>query len=318
MNLLDEVKGSATIAIAGHERPDGDCIGSCMAAALYIKKAFRDVRVDVFCQELPDSLMKNIPQSESIRCDGKTDIDAYDCFIALDTGKERLAEAEPIFDRAVKTINIDHHISNPGTAMVNLVDPESSSACEVLYGTMDPDLIDADIARCLYIGIVTDTGVFRYSGTSENTMKLAGKLMQYLPDFPDIVREVFFEKTYLQQTVMGRVLSGSRLMLDGRFLAGVITSAEMEELGAGQNDIEGVSAQLMQTAGVEAIAFLCGLSEEQYRVSLRSRNRVNVSDIARSFGGGGHVRASGCTMDGSRDEIIGLIEQKVKEQLENA
>ena len=197
MKLLEEIAGAGTIGIAGHERPDGDCIGSCMACALYIQKAFPDIRVDVFSQELPGSLLRNIPDADKVRYNGSTDIERYDCFIVVDTGAGRLAEAERLYKSAVKTINIDHHVSNPGAGDVNCIDPEASSTCEVLYRTMDPALIDERIARCLYIGIVTDTGVFRYASTSAETMELGGKLMDYCKDFPDIIKEVFSTELFL-------------------------------------------------------------------------------------------------------------------------
>ena len=316
MNLLDEIAGAKTIGIAGHERPDGDCIGSCMACALYIEKAFPDVRADVFAQELPGSLLKNIPASEKIRYNGATDIEHYDCFIVLDTGAGRLAEAEKHFESALKTINIDHHVSNPGAGDVNCIDPEASSTCEVLYRTMDPSLIDEKIARCLYIGIVTDTGVFRYNTTSAATMELAGKLMGYCKDFPDIVKEVFYAKTPVQQKVMGYVLYNSVLSLEGRLITGMITYDELQRLHAGINDIEGISSQLMLTEGTEAAVFIHGSQNGEFRVSMRSAGRVDCAAITGKLGGGVHAGAAGMTFTGDPLDMIKTIEQMVKDQLD--
>lgn len=315
MDLLRELNGARTVGISGHERPDGDSIGSCMAAALYIRKAMPGARVDVFCQELPASLKKNIPGSDTVISDGRSDVAGYDCFIAIDTGKERLAEAEQHFDRAAKTINIDHHISNHGTGTVNCIDPAASSACEVLYGLLDPSLLDRDIARCLYIGMVTDSGVFRYSNTSRRTMEIAGKLLEYCPDFPEIVSEVFFEKSFLQQKVIGRVLNNCKEMAGGRLIAGLLSYGEMQEMGADQNDLDGLSAQLNLTTGAEAAVFISGLDEERYRASLRSGKNVDVAAVSAAFGGGGHTRAAGFSFTGDPEEVIRRIECMVEEQL---
>lgn len=316
MDLLRELRGAKTVGISGHERPDGDSIGSSMAAALYIRKMLPGTRVDVFCETLPDSLQKNIPYSDTVITDGRSDVSSYDCFIAIDTGKERLGAAEVYFDRAVKTINIDHHISNHGTGMVNCVDPAASSACEVLYGLLDPSSLDREIARCLYIGMVTDSGVFRYSNTSKKTMEIAGDLMEYCPDFPEIVSEVFFEKSFLQQKVIGRVLNTCRPFADGRLIAGLLTYEEMQELGATQNDLDGLSAQLNLTTGAEASVFISGLDAEHYRASLRSGKNIDVAVIAGAFGGGGHVRAAGFSFTGDPEEKIVRIAGMVLEQLD--
>ena len=316
MDLLRELCGARTVGISGHERPDGYSIGSSMAAALYIRKMMPGTRVDVFCQELPDSLKKNIPFSDTVISDGVSDVEAYDCFIAIDTGKDRLAEAETHFDRAVKTINIDHHISNPGTGMVNCVDPAASSACEVLYGLLDPSCIDSAIARCLYIGMVTDSGVFRYSSTSRRTMEIAGSLLEFCPDFPEIVSEVFFEKSFLQQKVIGRVLNTCRALAGGRLIVGMLSYEEMQEMGADQNDLDGLSAQLNLTTGAEASMFISGLEPDHYRASLRSGRNIDVAAIAGVFGGGGHVQASGFSFEGDPEEKIAMIAGMVEEQLD--
>jgi len=132
MQILEELKGCATIGISGHENPDGDCAGACLGLALYLRKVMPQARVDVFLEPLRDELYKNIPGAETVITDFQTDVDAYDAFVVLDSAKDRIGPAENFFDRAGKTINIDHHISNPGTGMVNYVNGQSSSACELV------------------------------------------------------------------------------------------------------------------------------------------------------------------------------------------
>ena len=178
MRIDDHMNGVKTVAIAGHVRPDGDCIGSSMGLYLYFQKNYPDVRVDVFLEDIPEEFLF-IKDADKINHTFTTDVESYDLFICIDCEKGRTGEAEKIFDAAKKTINIDHHISNTGTGDVTYIVPTSSSACELAYDVMDKDKLDINIAQALYTGMVTDTGVFKYNSTSPKTYEIAGKLISY-------------------------------------------------------------------------------------------------------------------------------------------
>ena len=313
MQILEELKGCATIGISGHENPDGDCAGACLGLALYLRKVMPQARVDVFLEPLRDELYKNIPGSETVITDFRTDIDAYDAFVVLDSAKDRIGPAEAFFDRAKKTVNIDHHISNPGTGMVNYVNGQSSSACELVCELVDFSLIDRDIAQALYVGIVTDTGCFRFSSTSRKTMEVAGRLMTYGFDFPTIVRDVYFEKTWVQQRVLGRALMKSKSYLGGKIIVSRLAHETILSLGGVGKDVEGIVSALVSTAGADCSIFAHERSNGEWRVSFRSNSIVNVAAIAEKYGGGGHVRASGCTIGRERN-----IEMVIREMVEAA
>ena len=233
MRILEELKGCRTIGISGHENPDGDCAGSCMGLALFLRKTMPEARVDVFLEPLRPELAANIPGSGTIITDFRTDLESYDAFIVLDSAKDRISGAETLFDRAAKTINIDHHVSNPGTGMVNYVNGASSSTCELVYEVLDRDMMDEQIAQALYVGMVTDTGCFRFSNTSRKTMDVAGDLMTFGFDFPRIVREVYFEKTFVQQRVLGRALTKAKSHLGGRCIVSKLDHLSIQALGGG-------------------------------------------------------------------------------------
>lgn len=296
MRILEELAGCRTIGISGHENPDGDCAGSCIGLMLFLEKALPDARVDVFLESLPAELHRNIPGADRVITDFKTDVDRYDAFVVLDSAKDRIAGAEPFFDSAKKTINIDHHISNPGSGMVNYVDGTSSSACELVYEVIDRALMDREIARALYVGMVTDTGCFRFSSTSRKTMGIAGELMTYGFDFSTIVREVYFEKTFVQQKMLGRALLNSRSCLHGRCIVSRLDQASIRSLGGAGKDVEGIVSALVSTTGADCAIFAHERTNGEWRVSMRSNSIVDVSSIAQVFGGGGHFHASGCTI----------------------
>ena len=139
---IDDVIGDArTVGIGGHIRPDGDCIGSCMGMYLYLRRKYPKISVDVFLEEIPEEY-RLIKDTDKVRTDFATETEQYDLFIVLDSGKERLGRAEKYFDAAVRTVNIDHHISNTGTGDVNYIVPDASSASELVYRVIDTKMLD--------------------------------------------------------------------------------------------------------------------------------------------------------------------------------
>lgn len=313
---IDEFLSSVrTVGISGHIRPDGDCVGSCLGMSLYIKKNYPDIKVSVFLEKIPPELMF-IKDAELVNNDFSTDVESFDLFIALDCGKERLGDAEKFFDNAKRTVNIDHHVSNEGTGDVNYIVPTASSACELVYDVLDKDKLDIEIAKALYTGMVTDTGVFKYSNTSPKTMKVAAELIGYGFDFGSLIDHVFYEKTYLQNQILGRALLESMLVLDGRCIVSVISKQTMDFYGASSNDLDGIVSQMLLTIGVDCSLFMYEISPLEYKVSLRSNGAVDVAKIAGLFGGGGHVRAAGCTVNGTCHDVINNIVKYIHHQME--
>ena len=296
MRILEELEGCRTVGISGHENPDGDCAGSCIGLMLFLEKAMPGLRVDVFLESLPDELARNIPGADRVITDFRTDVDRYDAFVVLDSAKDRIAGAEAFFDRAEKTINIDHHVSNPGCGTVNYVDGAASSASELVYEVIDHEYLERDAAQALYVGMVTDTGCFRFSSTSKKTMEIAGDLITYGFDFPAIVREVYFEKTFVQQKMLGRALLGSKSCLGGRCIVSCMDQASIRSLGGVGKDVEGIVSALVSTTGADCAVFAHEKANGDWRVSMRSNSIVDVASIAETFGGGGHFHASGCTI----------------------
>ncbi len=194
IKLLDECKKAKNIVISGHVRPDGDCVGSCLAMYQYLKKVLPGASIKVFLEE-PSRVFECIKGFDEI--DGTYAVDGkVDVFIALDCEKSRLGAAEEIFDNAEKRINIDHHISNErGSGDVNYIIAGISSTAELVYDLIDKKYMDEEIAKAVYIGIVHDTGIFNYSNTSPRTLRIAAELIEYGFDFPDIIDETFNEKT---------------------------------------------------------------------------------------------------------------------------
>lgn len=329
--ILEEVKTAKTIAISGHIRPDGDCVGSCMGMYLYLKKELPDAEIKVFLEK-PSEVFQCISGIEDIidishiadisDCANAAETNrsadmAYDVFIALDCSKERLGSAEKLFEQALKTINIDHHISNHGCGDVNYIRADASSASELVFELLEEEKLDQEIAKALYIGIIHDTGVFQYSNTSPAVLQIAAKLISYGFQFSEIIQSTFYEKTFVQNQILGRALLESILFMNGKCIVAVISKKMMDFYKVTGKDLDGIINQLRNTKGVECAVFLYELEPFTYKVSMRSGAAVDVSKIAEFFGGGGHVRAAGCTMQGTAYDVINNLSARIEAQLIN-
>ena len=313
--LREIAQGAKTILIAGHLRPDGDCVGAAAAAYLYLKKIYPEAQISAYVEKVPE-VYRFLDPEHSIFVE-KLPEGPVDLFLSLDSSsKDRLGEAERLFDTAGRTACIDHHVSNLGYARENFVEAGSSSACEVLYGLMEEELIDTRIAEAIYIGIIMDTGVFRYSNTSKKTMEIAGSLMEKGVPFWKYIDECFYQRTYTQTQLLGRTLLTSMRLMEGRVSVATVTRRMLEFYGAQTEDIEGIIDQLRVTKGVEVALLLQEIDDQQYKVSMRSNTFVDVSKIAVYFGGGGHVKAAGCTMRGSLHDVVNNITEHIEFQME--
>lgn len=313
MNLLEECRGAKKIGISGHIRPDGDCVGSCLALYLYLSKYLPEAKVQVFLEKPADifSELEGFDRIDSTF----PEQEQFDVYFALDCSEERLGGAAGYFAAAAKKINIDHHISNPGCGDLNVVRPEVGSVCEVLYDLMDAEKVDADIARALYVGIIHDTGVFQYSNTRPETLQIAAHLITFGFDFPRLIEETFYQKTYVQTQIMGRALMESIRFMDGQCIAGVVDRKTMNFYNADSGDLDGIVNQLRNIKGVHCAIFMYETDVLEYKVSMRSDEKVDVAKVAAYFGGGGHVRAAGCTMKGTFHDCVNNLSLHIEKQL---
>lgn len=316
--ISSELRGIKTAAIGGHIRPDGDCVGSCMGLYLYLKENYPEIQTDVYLEQPRDGF-SHIQCLDEIQTVYDAD-KVYDVFFVLDTEKERLGVALEGFDKAKRTVCIDHHISNSGFANENVIVPQASSASELLFTLLEEEKVSKSVAEAIYTGMAHDTGVFQYSSTTPQTMRIASKLMEKGVAFSEIIDKSFYEKTYVQNQILGRCLMESILVMDGKCIIGSIRRKDMEFYQVEPKDLEGIVSGLRVTKGVEVAIFLYEIRANEFKVSLRSNGRVDVNEAASYFGGGGHIRAAGCTLYGTVYDAInnltGVLEKQIKEKCE--
>ncbi len=313
MNILQECSGAKRIGISGHIRPDGDCVGSCLALYQYLHKCMPQARVRVYLEK-PAELFSEIKGFDLIDSDFPEEA-PFDVYFALDCTQDRLGGAEKYFAEAAKKINIDHHISNKGCGDVNYVMPQVGSTCELIYDLVEQEQLDKDMAMAIYIGMIHDTGVFQYSNTTPETLQKAAHLISFGFDFPRLIEETFYQKTYLQSQIMGRALMESIRFMDGRCIVSAVDRKTMDFYNVDSKDFEGIVNQLRNIKGVDCAIFMYETGNLEYKVSLRSNEKVDVAKVVSYFGGGGHMRAAGCTMKGTFHDCVNNLSLHIEEQL---
>lgn len=311
--FIEKISKADTIAILGHVRPDGDCVGSTLGLSNYIKDNFVGKRVQVYLEAFSDKF--SFLQGADEVINSCTD-EIYDLAISLDCGDTgRHGELAPIFANARDTICLDHHRSNTGFGDYFYCDPDASSCCEVLCRHIDKSLISKAAAECLYLGIVHDTGVFKYKSTSEETMQVAGMLMSKGIDTQYIIDDTFYKTNYGQTRMTGEAMMNAALHLGGKAISTCVTCDMFSRYGCTKDDTDGIVDKIRVVDGVEVAIFVYEIEEKHYKFSLRSVSRVDVSRICVAFGGGGHIRAAGFDVKGDYDVLLAEVLKMISEQL---
>lgn len=314
INLDEKLKNVKSVAITGHIRPDGDCVGSTLGFYNYIFDNYNNIDAHVFLEKPGNefSYMRNFDRVEYSLPDDA----AYDLLVVFDCGaSDRFAPFIKLLDVCTLVICIDHHMANEGFAHENYVIPDLSSTCELLFNCLCEEKISKETAECLYTGLITDTGIFKYQCVTSTTMNVAGKLMDKGINHTKIIDEGFFTKTYKQNLIMGQAVLDSKLILNDKCIYSIVTKQTMDMYGLTGKDMGGVIDQLRNTEGVEVAVFIYELSNNEYKVSMRAKDYVDVSLIGRVFGGGGHVKAAGCNICGTPKEVIDKISIELAKQL---
>jgi len=311
--ILRMIDAAGSIAIIGHVRPDGDCIGSVLGMYNYILDNYTGKTVDVYAESFsPDFKFLNGAKKIKHEHAGKS----YDLAISIDVSEpSRMGKFETIFNTAISTVCIDHHVTNPGFGDVCYVDPDASSAGEVLTALIDMEKVSLNTAEALYLAMVHDTGVFKYGCTRRNTMEVAGRFVEMGVRTTYIIDETFYKKTYKQNLLMAKTVLESNLLHDGKIIVGFISKETMKEFKATKPDLEGIVEQLRLTDGVEVAVFVHQTKKKEYKFSLRAKNYVDVGSIALTLGGGGHEKAAGFEYAGEYEEALSKLLTLIKEQL---
>lgn len=311
-NIKEEINKAKDIVILTHENPDGDAIGSALAMYLTLKRLGKEV--DVIIPEFP-KIFKFLPCSEEVKKEGKEE--NYDLAISVDvTGIKRLNGFARYFENANVRIQIDHHQVNEMFADFNFVNPDSPACAQTLIFVIEKLGIDIDekIGTCLLTGIITDTGGFQYEGVSAETFEFASWLLTKGVKVSNIYKKVLQTRTKANFELRKMVMDRMEFLDNGKVTFTYITFDDLEKVNAEAGDHEGLVEIGRDVEGVEVSIFLREI-EGGFKASLRSNEYVNVSDVCLTYNGGGHIRAAGCTILGTLEEVKEKIIKEVEKYL---
>ncbi len=313
-NIKEEIKNAGKIVILTHESPDGDAIGSSLAMYNALKQLNK--QVDLIIPEYPETF-SFLAGAEEIKKQGEED-EKYDLAIALDAADiKRLNGFAKYFENAKVTINIDHHGSNKMFADYNFVNPDAPACCQILILVLEylGVTITKEIGTCLIAGIITDTGGFKYSGTSKETFEFTAWLLGIGVNVSEVYRKVLEVRTKGNFALTKLAIDRLELLEDGKIAFTYITKEDEKNVNAKNGDHDGLVDIGRTIEGVE-VSILLREADGFYKGSLRSNEYVNVSDVCMMFGGGGHVRAAGCSihlpLEEAREKVINEVKNHLK------
>ncbi len=311
--VVELIEAKRRFAITSHVRPDGDALGSSLGLYWLLRALDKDTEV-IMRDPVPHAYQK-LPGASHVRVTPSVDRD-YDAVFVIecsDISRPGLIDLE-----RQTVVNIDHHSTTSLFGRINWIDSTASAVGEMIYNLCKAIgvRVTREIAECVYTALVTDTGSFHYSNTTERTFKVASELVRAGVKPAKISQAVFGSYPWSKIALMSHVLSTARRDETGR-VAWLRQSLDMlDDARATDEDTDGLVNYPLSCAEVEAVAFLKECAPGVYRTSLRSKGDVNVARIAERYGGGGHRNAAGCTLEGSWDEAEAEIVRLLVEAVE--
>ena len=311
-SIADIIRKGRRFLVTSHVRLDGDAVGSELA--LY--EALRGLGKEavVYNQDRTPQMYAFLPDAGVI-VNRLGPLEGFDAVFVLDCSEiERVGDEAPRIAGIRQIVNIDHHISNDRYGHLTLTDPEASSTGEMVFRLLDAMGLEItkDMAVNLYTAILTDTGAFRYANTGPRTFAAAGRLLEKGADPAGIAQQVYETFPAVKIRLLARALTTLEFDWEGRIAALTVSKSMLDEAGAEWEHTEGFVEYPRSIEGVQVAAFLSEIGEGLYKVSLRSKGRFNVEEVARKFGGGGHINAAACRIEGDAETVKKRLFEAIK------
>jgi len=314
-NVVSSMLESKRIGISFHTSPDGDSIGSSLALMQGLMKLNKEVYI--LCDDKTPEVYNFLPYFKSLNNASNTIKDGTDCIVVLDCGSyNRISVNLNAYPKNYTLINVDHHITNELYGDINFIDTHASAVGEIVYNILRElkVSIDENIGICLYTSIVTDTGGFKYSNTTTETHNIIGELIKTGINFSEVHRLIFENKKYERVKLYGSVINSMYLTHNDKVCVMKLTSEILNSFSNKASDTSDIISIGMEIDTVE-VAILLKEMSEGVKISLRSKSIVDVRKIAETFGGGGHTRAAGLSIDKSLNEVENIILNAVENEL---
>jgi len=306
-----ELSAASSVLIGTHLNPDGDALGSALAMSMYLTSV--GIENEVICHHPAPRNLRFLPGVDKVRQKPKEEKHDLAIWLDLDSS-DRLGNMEVHFEAIPRLIVIDHHIPHQAPGDLRIIDVSASATALILtrlFLALGAS-ITPDMATCLLTGIITDTGSFRFRNTTPEALELAAKLIQSGGDLNRISEEVFQRRPLSGTRLLGHMLDTMQLSSENRVAIGVISRDDFAHAEASDEETEGFVNEMLAIETVLVAAILREPKPGKVRCSMRSRGDLDIAAVARSFGGGGHRNAAGCTLDMPLEEAEDLVLERLQ------
>jgi len=313
--VVELIENKQSFAITTHIRPDGDGIGSSLGLCWLLKSLNKTAEV-IAADTIPVAY-RTLPGAEDIRQVSEIDRE-YDAIFVIECSDAERPGIKGLAEQF--TVNIDHHATSEHFGSINWIDSTASAVGEMIYNLCKAigGRVTSEIAECLYLALVTDTGSFHFSNTTDRTLKVASELVRAGVKPADISEAVYNSYPWSRIELMRRVLDTVKRDQSGRIAWMRQTLSMKVDSNAVDGDNNGFVNIPLSAREVLAVVYMREVGDNKFRVSLRSKGDINVAKVAEKFGGGGHKNASGCCVEGSWDEREQELVAAVAEAVEKA
>jgi phosphoesterase RecJ-like protein len=304
--------------VVSHVNPDGDAVASTCAVGWMLDRLGKRYTL-INEGSLPGKFKYLCGYDRVVNFTENPPVDKFDRVISVDCADmSRMGEVRRLLSADAKLLNIDHHPTNDGFGEVQFICDEAAATVELLYDLARHGglAVDKAFAECIYTGLLTDTGGFRYSNTSPKVLKAAAELITFGVEGHKLASTVLETVTYAHINLLKRALASLSFAKDRKISWMTVTAEDIRETGASPDDLDGLIQYPRNIEGVEVGILFKQLDDGAVKVGFRSAGKVNVAAVAQSFGGGGHLLASGCTMRGPLEQVIRRVVEKVGQALE--
>lgn len=312
-HIAEQLQQAQRIVLLPHEKPDGDALGSCFALMAALQAMGKEVYVDIEEQDITPRYLFMAEGWQQPPEDFMPDLVA-----ALDCGERKMLGARRGGKYTDIHVCIDHHRTGEGFGGLSHVDPSAAATGELVYDLIKllGVALSKYMALCLYVALASDTGCFKFSNTTDRSFMMAADLWRVYGTFDAINYQLFTLRSKAQMELERYVMDTLEFRMGGKIASIAITQQMRKETGAGEDDIGAFAQVTRSIEGVEIGVTFKEQVDGSWRISMRGGPRVNVSAICKQLGGGGHVRASGCTAQGdlqqARDLVLGVAQQALE------
>ena len=309
------IKNSKNILLVSHINPDGDTLGSMCGLYSLIKDNYKK-KCDMLAVSDVPVTYKFLPYSDEIKFIDEYDFSReYDVVVNLDVAAlDRCADAKILFNKAKNTVNIDHHETNPNYAGINIVKPEASATAEVLVelAIRTGWKISTETAICLYTGIMTDTGCFRFSNTTQKTMEFAGKLISYGVNPSEIYQKCYESNSKDLVLFQSYCVNKAEFLNDDKIAYTIVYKKDLEKFhNNGEDFTDGLTEKLRAIKTTEIAFVVKVLISTTSKISVRSKTK-DIAQVCSAFGGGGHKLAAGAVIKAAPVKAVNLVLEEIK------